>query len=640
MFGAIGVIPAFIALIICATTFADQTLDFSVTVNDASLQLTVPLTADLDLTPSATTADFDSTTLTIGVGTNSPYGYALTMSVVSTDISRIGASVGDPVISTLAASAGGYSENDFTVNKWGYKITGDNYFPITSSIAPSEWVTSSAGNNVNNYITLGAKVDASLPAGNYNTTLTFNAVANQVDTSVFRLVYNPNGGTGITQPTTIEYGQTGTIASSAFTPPADSVFAGWASTDTGDGPYYDAGVSYTAPNDSTGGAYKLLYAMWAPDDSENPTPDPCQVNSSSCGSSGTTSGTTLLRAIEMAYTAQHKGMYEETSPGSGVYQYIDSWNGGTYQGNGRDVRFLMQDMTPEICASATAINSEALLLDIRDQKSYWVAKLADGKCWMTQNLYLDFDHTQAFTSSTTDIGWNASTHSYGTASWTPTYDTVTFSLDGNPGGSSYSYDPQSFNPGEVWVVSSGSASKDTIYTSASDCATGESISANACRHYHSGNFYNWTGALALTDSTSVTGAYEKVDSSICPRGWTLPNGPSGNTNPMTISNSSDFAILFKEYNVIGSYGTGVGTNISYANDGLNILRNSPLYFVRAGYIYGGQMGGRGIEGDYQTNTLSNYNADSFGLKFDNDVSIGPQGASRRFIGKSVRCIAR
>jgi len=48
----------------------------------------------------------------------------------------------------------------------------------------------------------------------------------------------------------------------------------------------------------------------------------------------------------------------------------------------------MQDMTSEIC-NATRENYTKRLIDTRDGKSYWVAKLADGNCWMTQNLALD-----------------------------------------------------------------------------------------------------------------------------------------------------------------------------------------------------------------------------------------------------------
>ena len=48
----------------------------------------------------------------------------------------------------------------------------------------------------------------------------------------------------------------------------------------------------------------------------------------------------------------------------------------------------MQEMTSTICSNADE-GETARLKDTRDGKLYWVAKLADGNCWMTQNL--DFD---------------------------------------------------------------------------------------------------------------------------------------------------------------------------------------------------------------------------------------------------------
>jgi len=54
----------------------------------------------------------------------------------------------------------------------------------------------------------------------------------------------------------------------------------------------------------------------------------------------------------------------------------------------------MQDMKPEICAN-TAVGTDLKnpitkqLVDTRDGKKYWVSKLADGNCWMVQNLAYD-----------------------------------------------------------------------------------------------------------------------------------------------------------------------------------------------------------------------------------------------------------
>lgn len=42
----------------------------------------------------------------------------------------------------------------------------------------------------------------------------------------------------------------------------------------------------------------------------------------------------------------------------------------------------MQQMTSAVC-EVSEIGDEIQLKDVRDNKYYWVAKLADGKCWMT-----------------------------------------------------------------------------------------------------------------------------------------------------------------------------------------------------------------------------------------------------------------
>ncbi len=52
----------------------------------------------------------------------------------------------------------------------------------------------------------------------------------------------------------------------------------------------------------------------------------------------------------------------------------------------------MQDMNPSACdsqttpaASATTVPTKTLT-DSRDGNKYTISKLADGNCWMTQNL--------------------------------------------------------------------------------------------------------------------------------------------------------------------------------------------------------------------------------------------------------------
>lgn len=73
----------------------------------------------------------------------------------------------------------------------------------------------------------------------------------------------------------------------------------------------------------------------------------------------------------------------------------------------------MQDITPEICKNskiwATTADSVSLI-DKRDGKTYKVARLKDGNCWMQENLTLALSTSKTLTPSDTDILKN----------WTPT----------------------------------------------------------------------------------------------------------------------------------------------------------------------------------------------------------------------------
>lgn len=67
--------------------------------------------------------------------------------------------------------------------------------------------------------------------------------------------------------------------------------------------------------------------------------------------------------------------------------------------------YAMQDMTSEICNNVTVPSeqSTATLVDTRDNNTYTVAKLKDGKCWMTQNLR--YSTLASYVSSTTYGGY-------------------------------------------------------------------------------------------------------------------------------------------------------------------------------------------------------------------------------------------
>ena len=143
----------------------------------------------------------------------------------------------------------------------------------------------------------------------------------------------------------------------------------------------------------------------------------------------------------------------------------------------------MQDMTPEICAATTTPNRTATtldtdgshhgdpnyvptktLIDTRDNKTYTVSKLADAKCWMTQNLRII---NKTITPADSDV-------------------TTNFTI---PASSISGFSSGPYDTSNAYVDSDG-------------------------------GFYNWYTATAGTGTRSMSSGNTTV--SICPKGWRLP----------------------------------------------------------------------------------------------------------------------
>lgn len=132
----------------------------------------------------------------------------------------------------------------------------------------------------------------------------------------------------------------------------------------------------------------------------------------------------------------------------------------------------MQQMTTNIC-SAMNVGDQKTLTDTRDTETYTIAKLADNKCWMTQNLRIVGPRTLTAENSnvTTDFPLTASDNS----AWCT--DSTQECID------------------QSMVLDSGNATF--------------------------GAYYNWYAATA--GSGRYETAFTTVSSSICPKGWGLPS---------------------------------------------------------------------------------------------------------------------
>ena len=158
-----------------------ETTKYSTEIAPA-LKITIPADT-IDITVDPSSKPFDSKNFSITVATNNLTGYNLTMSSESTSLIKTDDST--KTIPTLTALDGGYTQDTFEANKWGYKIGSANYMPFVSGteIARSDSTT----NGDTTTMTFATKVDFLQSAGVYKTELNFTAVVNPLPTYIQNL---------------------------------------------------------------------------------------------------------------------------------------------------------------------------------------------------------------------------------------------------------------------------------------------------------------------------------------------------------------------------------------------------------------------------------------------------------------------
>ena len=339
--------------------------------------------------------------------------------------------------------------------------------------------------------------------------------------------------------------------------------------------------------------------------------------------SGTTdmiTGSTFTTTYAV-YTAptQHAGTYT----GQVAYALIH----GT--GDNSPPIYIMQDVAS--WKNSLQLEESVQAIDMRDNKLYWVTKLKDGNIWMTQNLDFDIDSTRTYTHNDTDLGWDPNNFNIN-AIWTPDTTNGKYNLPVNGtsilGWATRTTYPYSADPGDVYYYTSNSISVDTKYDSLSACIAAGHTEGD-CKHYHAGNYYNWTAAIASNNSSSLTEQYSNAPNSICPKGWRLPIATNANQSVYEFGE-----LLFRQDIVTTKI------NNSYAVNGFNNIRKSPLWFARGGTIDSGSLGNLLTHGYYYSSTITGDSA--YFLKFGSASiqtahSVSGYGKSN---GMSVRCLAR
>ena len=273
--------------------------------------------------------------------------------------------------------------------------------------------------------------------------------------------------------------------------------------------------------------------------------------------------------------------------------------------------------------SSLAQGAVTALTDNRDNNTYAVAKLADNKCWMIENLRLD-DTPELSASNTHNPSLPI----------TNIYDAT------NPTTSNH-LSPTTDPTQTTWCTTNSSDCFDqsmlatnntTLFTS--NTASGYSASSNV---YSYGNYYNWYSATASHGTYSMISGDATGD--ICPTGWHLPKG--GNKSK---ESTNEFWQLIV---------TGINGSVNPANYNSswypsyngeeartlsNAIRSHPNNFIYSGYVDGSSIISRKSNGAYWSTSI--YSGAHSCTLYISDAIIGPGvwGGSKSQ-GYPIRCVA-
>ncbi len=288
----------------------------------------------------------------------------------------------------------------------------------------------------------------------------------------------------------------------------------------------------------------------------------------------------------------------------------------------------MQDMTTAICSSVPTPNPfkadnttiednvpTIMLPDSRDNKLYRIAKLADGKCWMTQNL--DLQKEDLVVSVLDDTNTDNPANGF------------TLPISQTEGDESWGYysDETAINTPRVYSIEENSEEtyKYCIKFQYGNCIEqGDIIQIGEL-----GNLYNWHTATAGTGVYNTSSTKESsfvATGSICPAGWSLPN----NSNS---GEATDYSVLLYRYGITNSS----TFPINYASADKIAFYKAPISLVPTGGYANGliSVGKRGsiwssLANDKDAAKVFNFESGMASLWYPSD----------KYMGYAIRCVAR
>ncbi len=255
--------------------------------------------------------------------------------------------------------------------------------------------------------------------------------------------------------------------------------------------------------------------------------------------------------------------------------------------------------------------SMTALKDTRDDNVYTVAKLADGKCWMAENLRLNNEATITTANTQSNNG------SFGGV-FTSLPQSVDLNWDSNTSNNLYT----NLTAQTLPQLNTNNTNIGGKNASGTDLSISHNTNTNSVQWYSYGNYYSWASAMANTNSLTSYTASEGANTSICPTGWHLPYGNSSNTG----NTAGGFYYL----------GDRLGATASNAASSVK-WRAFPNNFIYSGFWYGSSAYSRDYIGLYWSSSAFNSGSAYSLYVYNSSVNPGRNTGNNSY-GFAVRCV--
>lgn len=636
----------------------------SVSASSYTLTLTSSGSQSIDISASAGTAISSDA---INVATTCRYGYNFTINTsVSDNNLYLGGDSSNNTEGTYFSPTDGTTALNATTNKWGYYYNASTaptntsvFSPVPTLSSPATVKTplttpSSSDINDNFNIYYGVSSAPTMAKGTYKMipdinnsnndgTIVYTAtIANEC--LRYTVQFDPTGtnmgtsitGTGTVDDQTMYEGISANLTNSYFTGPTVGsttyYFAGWNTAQDGSGTAYTRGQSVT--DLITAGNTITLYAQWTDCPANricydanvsNPNDVEGEMGDQTISSSATS---VILYAPNFSRADYGFLAWNTKADGTGINygpQSTVEFNAGAYGGGGLKLyaKWIASagNMQSWTGCSSMNIGDVTARKDTRDNNVYAIAKLADGKCWMIENLRLaDKD------SSNNDIILSSSnTHNPSlplTNSW---WYSSANDNDTKPTSNhlSASVDPTQTAWCSVYMSATNCIDQSMLNTDNTTLFTNNVASSYSAGSnvYSYGNYYNWYSATAGHGRYSSSSGFN-ASGDICPAGWHLPTGKDA---------TSEFGVLD-----LALGGTGQGASGNAGKVLSKTYRSYPNNFILSGGLSGSSINNRNSSGTYWS---ASSNALYYNYNWYITASQATPSVHYKHPGRSVRCVA-